>query len=144
GSKMVLEHSLKNIGDKTLAGNVYDHNFFVMPVGPDIAVKFSFEPKTPRDMAPLAAVRSHQIDYLKPLAGGDVATGPIQGFGAAASDYDFRVENRKTGAGVHITGDRPLSRMFLWSIRTTVCPEAYIDFQIEPGKDFTWNIQYEF
>src|SRR5207244_1759889 len=104
--KMMLEHSLKNTGGKTLDGNVYDHNFFVIdgqPVGPDIALKFAFQPKAARDMGKLAEARGNQIAYLKVLEGGEVATSPIQGFGAAAADYDFRVENRKTGAGAHIT-----------------------------------------
>jgi len=145
--RMVLEHSLRNVGDKPIAGDVYDHNFMVIdhqPVGPDISLKFAFEPKTARGLGELAVARGRQIDYLKVLAGGDVASSMIQGFGATAADYDFRVENRKSGAGVHITGDRPLSRMMLWSIRTTVCPEAYIDFHIEPGQEFRWNITYEF
>jgi len=145
--RMALEHSLKNIGGKTIEGNVYDHNFFVIdrqPVGPDFTLKFAFEPKVARDMGKLAETRGTQIDYLKLLEGGDVAQAQIQGFGAAAADYDFRVENRKTGAGVHVTGDRPLARMMLWSIRTTLCPEAYIDLHIEPGQEFKWNIMYEF
>ena len=144
--RMVLEHSLKNVGGKVIAGNVYDHNFMVidhLPAGPDISLKFAFEPKV-RSMGELAEARGSQIDYLKVLAGGDVAQTMIQGFGATAADYDFRVENRKAGAGVHVTGDRPLSRMMLWSIRTTVCPEAYVDFHIEPGQEFQWNISYEF
>jgi hypothetical protein len=145
--QMTLQHSLKNIGEKPLTGNVYDHNFFVIdaqPAGPDIALKFAFETKGTRGMANLAQARGSQIEYLKVLGGGESAATPIQGFGATAADYDFRVENHKTGAGVHITGDRPLSRMMLWSIRTTVCPEAYIDWNVAPGQEFQWNILYEF
>jgi hypothetical protein len=145
--KMALEHSLKNIGAKTLEGNVYDHNFFVIdrqPVGPDFTLKFPFEPKATRDMGNMASTRGSQVEYLRPLEGGEAATSPFQGFGATAKDYDFRVENRKTGAGVHVTGDRPLSRLMLWSIRTTLCPEAFVDFHIEPGQEFQWNILYEF
>jgi hypothetical protein len=145
--RLVIEHSLRNTGGKTIEGNVYDHNFFVIdgqPTGPDFTLKFAFEPKTARDMGKLAEPRGTQIDYLKVLEGGDVAQAQIQGFGATPADYDFRVENRKTGAGVHVTGDRPLSRMMLWSIRTTVCPEAYIDLHIEPGQELKWNIVYEF
>ena len=144
---MVLAHSLKNTGQKPLAGNVYDHNFFVIDgqsVGPEIVLDFQFPPKLAHDLAPLAEVRGNRIEYLKVLGGGDVAQSAIQGFGAAPADYDFRVQNRKSGAAVRVSGDRPLSRMLLWSIRTTVCPEAYIDFQIEPGQEFHWDIKYEF
>ena len=66
------------------------------------------------------------------------------GFGAAPKDYDIRVENRKAGIGVHQTSDRPIARMNFWSIRSTVCPEAFIDMRIDPGKEFAWTIRYEF
>ena len=36
------------------------------------------------------------------------------------------------------------SRRALWSIRTTVCPEAYVNLRIEPGEEATWRIAYEF
>jgi hypothetical protein len=37
-----------------------------------------------------------------------------------------------------------MSKLHLWSIRTTVCPEAFIDLRIEPGKESSWRIAYEF
>ena len=54
----------------------------------------------------------------------------------ARSDYDFRIENRKTGAGVHVTGDRPLRSCCSGRRWKTVCPEPYIDVRVEPGKEF--------
>src|SRR5205807_9356544 len=41
--ELVLEHSLKNTGQRTIETNVYDHNFLVMdeqPSAPDFVVKF--------------------------------------------------------------------------------------------------------
>ena len=43
---------------------------------------------------------------------------------------------QESGAGVHITGDRPLTRLGYWSIRTVLAPEPYIDLNIEPGQQF--------
>ena len=46
--ELVLEHSLKNTGKKTIATSVYNHNFFIIdhqPTGPSITVKFPFEVK---------------------------------------------------------------------------------------------------
>jgi hypothetical protein len=37
-----------------------------------------------------------------------------------------------------------MSKLMFWSIRSTVCPEPYIDFKIEPGEETTWTIKYEF
>jgi hypothetical protein len=68
----------------------------------------------------------------------------LEGFSASAKDYDIRVENHKTGAGVRQTGDRAMSKLHLWSIRSTVCPEPFIDLRIEPGRESSWRITYEF
>jgi hypothetical protein len=66
------------------------------------------------------------------------------GLGYMAKDYDIRVENAAAHAGVRQTSNRTLAKPVFWSIRTTVCPEAYIDMRIEPGKEFTWRIAYDF
>jgi hypothetical protein len=54
------------------------------------------------------------------------------------------VENQKLGVGVRQTGDHPLSKLYFWSVRTTVCPEAYIDLKVAPGQEATWRISYDF
>ena len=51
---------------------------------------------------------------------------------------------RKSGAGVHITGDQPLARIYFWSIRSVACPEPYIHLRVEPGQQIKWQIAYEF
>jgi hypothetical protein len=68
----------------------------------------------------------------------------MDGFGRMPRDYDIRVENRKAGIGVRQTSDRPMSKLVFWSIRTTVCPEAFIDLRAEPGQEVKWRINYEF
>jgi hypothetical protein len=144
---LVLEHRLKNTGRKTIASSVYNHNFFMLdgqPTGPDVVVRFAFEPRATTALNGLAEIRGKDFVYLKELEPRQTVQTEIQGFGASARDYDLRVENRKTGAGVRQTGDRPISKIVFWSIRTTVCPEAYIDLRIEPGKESAWRIAYEF
>ena len=59
-------------------------------------------------------------------------------------DNDIRIENKRTGAGVRITGDRPLTRFGYWSIRTVVAPEPYIDLNIEPGQQFAWTYTFDY
>ncbi len=145
--EMFLEHVLKNTGSRTISGNVYNHNFFVIdhqPTGPDFSIKFPFQISGTGEMASLAEVRGNQIHYLKTLGNGDTAATQIKGFGDAAGDYEISVENRKTGAGVRVTGDKPLARVYLWSVKTTLCPEAYVELQIQPGQESKWNARYQF
>ena len=132
--------------EKVIETSVYNHNFFVIdgqPTGPDFSVSFPFEIKG-EEMSGFAEARGDRIVFLKTLEEGQTARSGIEGFGAGDKDHDIRIENRMTGAGVRILGDRPISRILFWSIRTTLCPEAFIDMKIEPGKDFSWRITFDF
>ena len=144
---LVLEHRLKNTGKKRIATSVYNHNFFTMdrqPTGPDIVVRFPFVPRAARPLNDLAAIRGNDANFLREFVKGQTVFTEVEGFGATAKDYDFRIENRKTGAGVRITGDRPLQKVYFWSAHLTTCPEPYIDVSVEPGKESSWRITYQF
>jgi hypothetical protein len=145
--QMAIEHSLRNTGKKTIETNVYNHEFFMLdnqPTGPDIVVKFPFDVKAAESMNGMAEVSGKEVHFLKELPNGPQVHTLLTGFGASAKDFDIRVENKKTGAGVRVTGDHPLSKIDFWSPRTTVCPEAYIDLKIEPGKESHWRLTYDF
>lgn len=145
---MVIEHSLKNTGSKPIATAQYNHNFFVIdgkPSGPGNRVQFTFPLKAEQfNNGGAAEVRGKEIVYLKELAKGQSAYGEFQGFGPSASDYDIHLEHGAAGAGVHITGSLPLSKLVFWSIRTTFCPEAYVDINVAPGSELKWNYTYKF
>jgi hypothetical protein len=95
-------------------------------------------------MQSLASPQAIKLVYSKVLEGAECYSASFSGFGADAKDNDIRIENRKTGAGVRITGDRPLTRFGYWSIRTVVSPEPYIDLNIEPGQQFAWTYTYDY
>jgi hypothetical protein len=142
-----IDHQLRNTGRKTIATSVYEHNFFMLdgkPSGPDLTVKLPFAPRAVADLRGLAEIRGNQIAYLKELQPRETILTDIVGFSDKVSDYDIRVENRATGAGVRQTSDHPMSKLAFWSIRNTACPEAYVDLRIEPGKDVSWRIHYDF
>lgn len=147
-AEMTIEHSLRNTGKKAIQTSVYDHNFFVMdnqPTGPEASVKFPFQLKVVRQFqTPLAEIRGNEIVYLKELQTGQSVAGELGGFGPAASDYDIRMEHRGAGAAVRITGDQPLAKVYYWSIRTTFCPEPYIDLRVDPGRETHWKYTYQF
>jgi hypothetical protein len=54
------------------------------------------------------------------------------------------VENRKTGAGVTVTSDHPLSDVVFWSARTVLSPEAYIHIHADRDRPMEWKIFYDF
>jgi hypothetical protein len=146
--EMVIDHALRNTGTLPIATNVYNHNFLVLDqLAPssDYVITLPFAITSPRPPARDAAtIRGREITYSKTLSGQDRVSFPIQGFGPNASDCDIRVENRRARAGVRITGDRPLASMALWSIRTVLAVEPFIDISIDPGDTFTWKYTYTY
>ena len=147
--EMTLTHTLKNTGTRTIETSVYDHNFFVIdkqPIGPGVVVKFPFKLSGGgMGIGQLAEIQDNQIAFLRVLGNGEsVFISPLEGFSSDLKDYDIRIENRVTGAGVRITCDQPILKINFWACPTTACPEPYINIKVDPGHEFTWKITYEF
>ncbi len=147
--ELVLIHTLKNTGSKAIETSVYDHNFFLMdnqPVGPGYSITVPWKIiGTGQGIGELAEIKENQILFLRVVKNGEnVFCSPLEGFGPTANDYDFRIENKIAGTGVHITCDQPVQKLNFWCCYTTLCPEPYIGVKVEPGKEFTWKIRYEF
>lgn len=144
---MIIEHHLVNTGAKAIETEVYDHNFLIIDhhgAGPAIEINFPFAPKPTKILDPLAEVRGKQLLFPKELRGKDTFYGEFQGFGKTAGDYEIRVENKSTGAGVVVTCDQPLANLGVWAVRTVVAPEPYIEIKIPPGREFSWKYTYAF
>jgi hypothetical protein len=147
--ELVLEHSLKNTGKNPIKTSVYDHNFFVMdkqPTGPDIQVQFPFDVKAEgKGFGSVILAQGKQLNYARDLEKKEqVYSAGLQGFASTSSAYDIRIENLKTGAGVHITSDQPMEKLVYWACATTSCPEPYIRLEAAPGQEIKWKIAYEF
>ncbi len=146
---MVLNCTIVNHGTKTISTNVYNHNFFVIdkqPTGPDFSVQFPFKLVGKfRRGGDKAEFNDNKISILQVLTPGQtVHGGNIEGFGTSPKDYDIKIENHKTGAGVRITCDKPLSRLVFWASYAVLSAEPYTDIKIKPSEQFTWTITYQF
>jgi hypothetical protein len=146
--EMVLEHSLKNTGPRTIQSTVYNHNFLVLdkqPTGPDFSIAVPFQIQSPHPPnQELARIRGNQIVYVKVLENQEVVSTPMLGFSDSPHDNEIRIENRRVGAGMRIGGDRPLSSVNLWSIRSVLAVEPFITLTINSGSEFTWKMSYEY
>jgi hypothetical protein len=146
--EMVLEHHLKNTGRRAIQSSVYGHNFLVLDrqtIGPDFTVTVPFQihsPQPPNEG--VAEIRGNRFIYLKTLADRDVVYVPLLGSSDSPGDNEVRIENRRVGAGMVIRGNRPLTHMALWSIRSVLAVEPFINMTIEPGSEFDWNVTYEY
>jgi hypothetical protein len=142
-----LEHSLRNIGTKVIDTNHYNHNFFTwggLKTGPDFSIQFPFDATAARPLGGAAEVKNRRFTYLKELTGDDVVQTTFEGLTKTPADYDFKLENRKAGLGVHIRGDQPILRLFFWSVPNIASLEPYLQVKVEPGAEMKWNLNYEF
>ena len=147
-SQLVIDHTLRNTGKRAIQSSVYDHNFMSMdnqPPGPDTTITLGF----PATMVSpfetkLLQLHGNQISFSDTLSGQDKVAAQFTGFSQNPKDYDIRIEDRKLGFGVRATGNRPLSKVALWGIRTVISPEPFIDMSIAPGQEFTWKITYDY
>ena len=145
--EMTIEHRLVNTGTKPIDTRVYDHNFTSIdhqPTGPDVVMSFSFHPVPNKPMSAPATVQGNQIVFPKELKGHDTFDRKFTGFGNTAADYQIRVENHKTGAGVTIRGDRPLVDLEVWAVRTVVAAEPYVEIKVPIAGDFAWKYTYRY
>ena len=142
-----IEHSLRNTGVRPIATSVYSHNFLVTGArtGPDFRITAPFAiAGPPPPSAALARVEGRHIGFVRTLGAGERVFMPVEGKGRSARIYDFRVENRRTHAGFTVKSDRPLGRAVLWSIRTTVSLEPFIDVGADPGRETRWTYVYRY
>jgi hypothetical protein len=147
--ELILEHTLKNTGSKTIETSVYDHNFFVIdkqPVGPGYKVIFPFSIRgESQGLGILAEINDRELVFLRDFKADETIFLPtITGFSESADDYCIKIENSIAKAGVKITCDHPFVKLAFWSCATTVRPEPYIKIKAEPGKEVSWRIRYEF
>jgi hypothetical protein len=145
--EMVISHELRNTGAKTIETTGFNHNFFFIdrqPTGPAFTVKFPFEPSGKLTPETVLTLKGRELHLLKELQGQETAMAILEGYGANAKDYDITIENSATGAGVRITGDRPLDALRVFFRRPNVCPEPFFRLKIEPGQTERWAIRYLF
>lgn len=150
-SSMRLHHQLRNLGRKTMDVTVYDHNMWMLDhqiTGPGCVIQFPFQmtavPSHQDQFYDFVQIQGREISFRKLLGKQDRVRAVISGFSDKVSDYDIRMENRNTGAGIRITSDKPLSKLVFWACSTTFCPEPYIHLKVAPGQEVEWTLTYQF
>jgi hypothetical protein len=61
-----------------------------------------------------------------------------------ASANWFRLANPEVGVSVTIKGDRPVSRIAFYAAGGAICPEAFVQLDVEPGRCESWETVYTF
>ena len=145
---MLIEHELKNTGRRPIATQVYNHNFLNIDgagttAGLQLDTRFPLVAETLPDPQ-LAGISGNRVTYTGTMAPGQRVSTRLTGFGSTAADYDFHVSDPGTGAGLRITGDQPLDRVLLWSVRPVMSIEPFLRMNIAPGQSHRWSYRYAF
>ena len=145
-TELVISHSLRNTGKTAIHTTVYDHNFLRLVAGDDsihIAFPFAVSAADPPEEK-LMRIWGNALTYLRSMKPRERISFPVTGFGTGAQDYDFRITDLSTGAGVHVVGDQPLTRINIFSIDKVEAVEPYIAIDLAPGQEKRWTYRYTF
>jgi hypothetical protein len=142
---MALEHSPKNPGTHAITTEVYDHDFLIFDghtISEGRTIRFPFNPEPQTPLGDAVEIYGSNIIYKEEIRPKQTVADDLKDYSANAADYHFTVEDTKTKVGVEQSSDSPISSFYLWSIRSTVTPEASID--IASGKTSHWKINDRF
>ena len=145
--ELVIDHFLTNTGTQPLESEVYNHNFFVIdgqPTGPDFVLRFPFNVGADRDLKANCTVGGKELTYSAAVPQGKQAFGMLTGFSSDENDHRFDLFQRKSKAGVRMVTDRPMDKLRFWSPSTTICPEPFINLNIQTNQSERWSIRYTF
>jgi hypothetical protein len=94
--------------------------------------------------ADLMRIEGGTVTYLRPMQNKERVSFLITRFGNDAKDYDFRVEDTVSGAGVRVQGEHPITRLNIFSIDKVQSVEPYIAIDLAPGEEKIWRYAYNF
>jgi hypothetical protein len=141
-----IHRELKNTGKKPIRTDHYCHNFLSFdnkPVGPDYTLTFAVAPK-PRaksDFNKVARLDGADLTFTGPLDKGTIYL-ELDGFGEKSAGFAVKALDTKTGFGVKITGNVPVREWHVWGNKTTLCPEPFVDIELDPGETKKWATRY--
>jgi hypothetical protein len=142
-----VHHRLKNIGSRPISTNHYCHNFVIIDGRPidaqyQLLLPFSARSKSDESLKGAARVDGRKVSFLRPIGEKEGILIELAGLGGTARDNQATVENMATGASLHIKGDRPLTKYNVYVAQLAICPEPFIDIQLEPGRETAWSNEY--
>lgn len=147
-SELVIEHKLTNVGKTPISTKLYDHNFLTIDgaqigAGYSVSVPYPIQPTRPPN-AKFVTIDGSTASYIADLTGQDRVSFGLQGFSSNVKDFHFEISSQSAKVRVTITGDRPLVDASVWSIRSVLAVEPFIDIAADPGKEATWSYTYSY
>ena len=140
-AQLLIEDRLKNTGKKPIDTTVYDHHFMTISPGEDaveLTAPFTLAHTRPMP-SDVVKFDGARMTYIRGLTGQEQVASDLTGFGNSVNDNDFRITNTKTGYGVRLRADMPVTRLLWWSVPSTMGIEPYMDVKLKPGEEKHWT-----
>ena len=144
-----IRHKLLNTGTLPLKTDVYNHNFFtlgLLKVAEGRCLDFPYRPEGDwRDEYDHVAFTENGIRFSEPNDKVvSVFTGNLHeaGKGMSGSPSSFDVYETVTGRRVQARCALPMTKAVFWANKMVACVEPYLDFDIKPGEEFCFTIDY--
>lgn len=147
GNKLIIDYKLENNGSRVIHTNEYNHNFIGINhdnIGKDYKLTWfnlSGIEKVVGDFSIVESDRSFVINWDKEPNGDFYATMTL---GETINPCNWELVNSKHQVGVRECSSFPISKIAMWGFNHVVCPEVFIDINLEPNKTMTWTRVYEF
>lgn len=145
-AQMTITDVLTNTGKKAIDTTVYNHHFMTLSPGNDaLQLQAPFTLTNTRPMpSDVVKFEGAKMTYLRGLTGEEQVASDLTGFGASASDNDFRITNTKTGYGVRLRANQPMTRLLWWSVPSTMGIEPYMAVNLKPGQTQRWTHTFDY
>lgn len=143
---MLVKHTIRNTGNKHLSTTHYCHNFVKIdkqPVNEDYEIRFMYQLIANRGFGDFATISGNRINLNKELEMQALFT-ELAGFKQTPRHNSFFVEHKKNKASVHMNSTIEPFLYNFYAARYAVCPEPFVDIQLEPGESKEWTNQYTF
>ncbi len=143
--ELVISHSLKNTGKRDIDATQYCHNFFIIDgecIGKNYRLDLAFDPRFSADISPDAALEGRTIAIQRDLDKALYAV--LEGYGNTPEHNRAVLRNTRTGAGVDIRGDFPLTAFNIYAEAYSFCPELFVKIAVAPGETQRWRRMYRF
>jgi hypothetical protein len=144
--RMIISHTLVNRGSMAIHSTVYDHNFLTLdghPTEAGLAVQVPFSIRSDAAAAD-AAIVGGQATLARTPGAHESIHFAINGFGSGIADDRVTVTSADRRAAVTVSGDHPLDKLSLWSIRSVVAVEPFIRIDVPAGHSLQWRYLYEY
>jgi len=142
-NRMSIHARLENVGELALKTREYNHNFVIINrhcFGESYRLTLPFQPH-PEDCDGPYRCQGQEITWPDPVR--ETYFSPMERFpGSGPAAWELR--HLESGVSLREETDFPWRQFALFGNQTLVCPEAFIEIDLEPGATLEWTRKYEF